>query len=219
MKKLCKTLMVLLAITIFAFFVSCDNDTKTEENNKADFIGEWIQDSLETEIVITTPGAFTINSIDEDFEGLTGTYKETANGAVISIEGFEDEFVLIFLEQDVFKIELPEQMGGEVFFIKHRNTDINFTGVWKNSDSSISAAINDSTNALIVTLGTGEDTISIQGTYEEEDNAFVMFLSDDEYGIEQEIGSGMVSISGKAYTFCMDADGDWSSTILMKTSE
>ena len=219
MKKLCTTLMVLLAITFFAFFVSCDNDTKTEENNKADFIGEWIQDSLETEIVITTPGAFSINSIDEDFEGLTGTYTETANGAVISIEGFEDEFTLVFLEKDVFKIELPEEMGGEVYFIKHREADIDYTGVWKNSDSSISAVINDSTNALILTLGTGEDTISIQGTYEEEDNAFVMFLTEDEYGLEQEIGSGMVSISGKAYTFCMDANGDWSSTVLSKTGE
>ena len=27
MKKLCKTLLVLLAITIFAIFVSCDNGT------------------------------------------------------------------------------------------------------------------------------------------------------------------------------------------------
>ena len=218
MKKLCKTLMVLLAITFFAFFVSCDNDTKTEENNKADFIGEWIQDSLETEIVITTPGAFSINSIDEDFEGLTGTYTETANGAVISIEGFEDEFTLVFLEKDVFKIELPEEMGGEVYFIKHREADIDYTGVWKNSDSSVTAVINDSTNALIVTLGTGEDAISIQGTYEEADNAFIMFHEEIEYELEQEIGSGMVSISGKAYTFCMDANGDWSSTILTRTS-
>ncbi len=217
MKKIFFGLLIFSAISIFAIFVSCDNDTQSD--NQADFIGEWIQDSLETEIVITTPGAFTINSIDEDFEGLTGTYKETANGAVISIEGFEDEFVLIFLEKDVFKIELPEEMGGDVFFVKYRQTDIDYTGVWTNSDNSVTAVMSDSTNSLIVTLGTGEDVISIQGTYEEEDNAFVMFLSDDEYGLEQEIGSGMVSISGKAYTFCMDADGDWSSTILMKTSE
>ena len=51
------------------------------------------------------------------------------------------------------------------------------------------------------------------------DNAFIMFHEEIEYELEQEIGSGMVSISGKAYTFCMDADGDWSSTILMKTAE
>ena len=218
MKKICKTLLVLSVMTIFAIFVSCNNDTQTEVNNKADFIGEWVQDSLETEIVITTPGAFTINSIDENFEGLTGTYTETANGANISIEGFEQEFALTFLEKDVFKIELPEEMGGEVFFIKHREADIDYTGVWKNSDSSVTAVINDSTNALIVTLGTGEDAISIQGTYEEADNAFIMFHEELEYDLEQEIGSGMVSISGNAYTFCMDANGDWSSTILMKTS-
>ena len=216
MKNLCKTLLVLLSMTIFAIFVSCNNDTQTD--NQADFVGEWIQDSLETEIVITTPGAFTINSLDEDFEGLTGTYTETANGANVSIEGFDQEFALIFLEQDVFKIELPEEMGGDVFFIKHREADIDYTGVWKNSDSSVTAVINDSTNALIVTLGTGEDAISIQGTYEEADNAFIMFHEEIEYELEQEIGSGMVSISGKAYTFCMDANGDWSSTILMKTS-
>ena len=204
-------------MTIFAIFVSCNNDTQTD--NQADFIGEWIQDSLETEIVITTPGAFTINSIDEDFEGLTGTYTETANGANVSIEGFEQEFALIFLEQDVFKIELPEEMGGDVFFIKHRVCDIDYTGVWKNSDSSVTAVMSDSTNALIVTLGSGEDAIDIQGSYEEEDNAFIMLFSNDNYDLEQEIGSGMVSASGRAYTFCMDANGDWSSTILMKTSE
>ena len=217
MKKIIKTLLVLSAMTIFAIFVSCDNDSQTD--NQADFIGEWIQDSLETEIVITTPGAFTINSIDEDFEGLTGTYTETANGANVSIEGFEQEFALIFLEQDVFKIELPEEMGGDVFFIKHRVCDIDYTGVWKNSDSSVTAVMSDSTNALIVTLGSGEDAIDIQGSYEEEDNAFIMLFSNDNYDLEQEIGSGMVSASGRAYTFCMDANGDWSSTILMKTSE
>ena len=133
MKKICKTLLVLSVMAIFAIFVSCNNDTQTD--NQADFVGEWIQDSLETEIVITTPGAFTINSLDENFEGLTGTYTETANGANVSIEGFDQEFALIFLEQDVFKIELPEEMGGDVFFIKHREADIDYTGVWKNSDS------------------------------------------------------------------------------------
>ena len=204
-------------MTIFAIFVSCNNDTQTD--NQADFIGEWIQDSLETEIVITTPGAFTINSIDEDFEGLTGTYTETANGANVSIEGFDQDFTLVFLEEDVFKIELPEEMGGDVFFIKHRVCDIDYTGVWKNSDSSVTAVMSDSTNALIVTLGSGEDAIDIQGSYEEEDNAFIMLFSNDNYDLEQEIGSGMVSASGRAYTFCMDANGDWSSTILMKTSE
>ena len=217
MKKIFTTLLVLSAMTIFAIFVSCDNDSQTD--NQADFIGEWIQDSLETEIVITTPGAFTINSIDEDFDGLSGTYTETANGANVSIEGFEQDFALIFLEKDVFKIEFPEEMGGDVFFVKHRVSEIDYTGVWKNSDGTITAVMSDSTNSLIVTLGTDEDVLSIQGSYEEEDNAFIMFFSEDEYGLEQEIGSGMVSISGKAYTFCMDADGDWSSTILMKTAE
>lgn len=217
MKKIIKTLLVLSTLCIFAIFVSCDNDSQTD--NQADFIGEWIQDSLETEIVITTPGAFTINSIDEDFEGLTGTYTETANGANVSIEGYEQDFALIFLEQDVFKIELPEEMGGDVFFVKHRQTDIDYTGVWTNSDNSVTAVMSDSTNALIVTLGSGEDAIDIQGSYEEEDNAFIMLFSDDNYDLEQEIGSGMVSASGRAYTFCMDANGDWTSTILMKTSE
>ena len=67
--------MIFSAISIFAIFVSCDNDTQTD--NQADFIGEWVQDSLETEIVITTPGAFTINSIDEDFEGCIKNILET----------------------------------------------------------------------------------------------------------------------------------------------
>ena len=217
MKKIIKTLLVLSAMTIFAIFVSCDNDSQTD--NQADFIGEWVQDSLETEIVITTPGAFKINSIDEDFDGLSGTYTETANGANVSIEGYEQDFALIFLEKDVFKIEFPEEMGGEVFFVKHRVSEIDYTGVWKNSDNSVTAVMSDSTNALIVTLGSGEDAIDIQGSYEEEDNAFIMLFSDDNYDLEQEIGSGMVSASGRAYTFCMDANGDWTSTILMKTSE
>ncbi len=217
MKKFCFVLLTVSALCIFAVFVSCSNDTKTDDSNKADFIGEWIQDTLETEIVITTPGVFKINSIDDDFDGLSGTYTETSNGANVSIEGFEEDFALVFIEKDVFKIELPQEMGGDAFFVKYRKAEIDFTGTWKNSDGSITAVINDSNDSLIVTLGTGEDAISIQGIYEEENNAFIMFLSDDEYELEQEIGSGMVSSSGKAYTFCMDANGNWSSTILIKT--
>ena len=118
MKKLCKTLMVLLAITIFAIFVSCDNDTKTEENNKADFIGEWIQDSLETEIVITTPGAFSINSIDEDFEGLTGTYTETANGAVISKLNFQNKWVVKFSLSSTEKLISIIQVFGKIQIVQ-----------------------------------------------------------------------------------------------------
>ena len=48
-------------------------------------------------------------------------------------------------------------MGGDVFFVKYRQTDIDYTGLWTNSDDSITVAMSDSTNSLIVTLGTGED--------------------------------------------------------------
>ena len=70
-------------------------------------------------------------------------------------------------------------MGGEVFFVKHRVSEIDYTGVWKNSDDTITAVMSDSTNALIVTLGTDENALSIQGSYEEEDNALLKGLLDD----------------------------------------
>ncbi len=218
MKKIFFGLLILSSISIFAVFVSCDSDKVLSPDR---FVGEWIQDALETKIVITTPGAFTINSIDEDFEGVKGTYVTTSNGATIKIEGMEGEYSLILLEKDVFKIELPDEMGGDVFFVKHRDVQIDFTGTWQNSDKSITAQIDDKTNSLIVTIGSGLNPISINGNYEEDDNAFIMFMEEEDidYDFFQEIGSGVVAVSGNAYVFCMDAQGDWSSTILSKVED
>jgi hypothetical protein len=58
------------------------------------------------------------------------------------------------------------------------------------------------------------------GKFQDEDNMFFMYI-DVEYDNSEfleEIGSGVVSASGKAYTFCMDANGDWSSTVLRKSN-
>jgi hypothetical protein len=185
------------------------------------FVGTWIQNSLETQIVITTEGEFKINSVDEDFDGLTGTYVTTTTGATILIDGIEQEYSLILLEKDAFKLELPQDMGGDAFFVKQRDVDLNFSGTWKNSDNSVVAKLNDVNDSLVVTIGSGSDAIVLNGKFQDEDNMFFMYIvvEYDNSEFLEEIGSCVVSASGKAYTFCMDANGDWSSTILMKSSE
>ncbi|MBP3450521.1 MAG: hypothetical protein J6K22_08680 [Spirochaetaceae bacterium] len=219
MKKICLVLLILLSILGFSVFVSCSNDSNAVIQSER-FIGKWIQDSLENEIVITESGVFTVNSLDEGFTSATGTFVATATGANVSIDGIEEVFQLTFIEKDVFKIELPLEMGGEIFFIKSRDGKFNLNGTWKNSDKSITTVMNDVNNSLVFRISVDDIIISINGNFEKENNAFIMFTEDidDEY-LFQEIGSGVISASGKAYVFCMDAKGKWSSTVLTKSGE
>jgi hypothetical protein len=216
MKKIFLGLLVLSAISIFAVFVSCDSDKVVSSDR---FVGTWIQNSLETEIVITTEGEFKINSVDEDFDGLSGTYVTTTTGATVLIDGIEEEYSLILLEKDVFKLELPQDLGGDAYFVKQRDVDLNFSGTWKNSDNSVTAKINDVNDSVVINFGTGSDLISQSGNFEDEDNTFIMYIDEEyeDFDFYQEIGSGVISSSGKAYFFCINPEGFVLSTVLVKS--
>ena len=216
MKKIFFGLLIFSAISIFAVFVSCDSDKVVSSDR---FVGTWIQNSLETQIVITTEGEFKINSVDEDFDGLTGTYVTTTTGATVLIDGIEEEYSLILLEKDVFKLELPQDLGGDAYFVKQRDVDLNFSGTWKNSDNSVIAKINDVNDSVVINFGTGSDLISQSGNFEDEDNTFIMYIDEENVNFEfyQEIGSGVISSSGKAYFFCINPEGFALSTVLVKS--
>ena len=216
MKKIFFGLLIFSAISIFAVFVSCDSDKVVSSDR---FVGTWIQNSLETEIVITTEGEFKINSVDEDFDGLSGTYVTTTTGATVLIDGIEEEYSLILLEKDVFKLELPQDLGGDAYFVKQRDVDLNFSGTWKNSDNSVIAKINDVNDSVVINFGTGSDLISQSGNFEDEDNTFIMYIDEENVNFEfyQEIGSGVISSSGKAYFFCINPEGIALSTVLVKS--
>lgn len=216
MKKIFFGLLIFSAISIFAVFVSCDSDKVVSSDR---FVGTWIQNSLETQIVITTEGEFKINSVDEDFDGLTGTYVTTTTGATVLIDGIEEEYSLILLEKDVFKLELPQDLGGDAYFVKQRDVDLNFSGTWKNSDNSVIAKINDVNDSVVINFGTGSDLISQSGNFEDEDNTFIMYIDEEyeDFDFYQEIGSGVISSSGKAYFFCINPEGFALSTVLVKS--
>ena len=216
MKKIFFGLLVLSAISIFAVFVSCDSDKVVSSDR---FVGTWIQNSLETQIVITTEGEFKINSVDEDFDGLTGTYVTTTTGATVLIDGIEEEYSLILLEKDAFKLELPQDLGGDAYFVKQRDVNLNLSGTWKNSDNSVVAKINDVNDSVVINFGTGSDLISQSGNFEDEDNTFIMYIDEEyeDFDFYQEIGSGVISSSGKAYFFCINPEGFALSTVLVKS--
>lgn len=216
MKKIFFGLLIFSAISIFAVFVSCDSDKVVSSDR---FVGTWIQNSLETEIVITTEGEFKINSVDEDFDGLSGTYVTTTTGATVLIDGIEEEYSLILLEKDAFKLELPQDMGGDAFFVKQRDVNLNLSGTWENSDNSVTAKINDVNDSVVINFGTGSDLISQSGNFEDEDNTFIMYIDEEyeDFDFYQEIGSGVISSSGKAYFFCINPEGFALSTVLVKS--
>lgn len=216
MKKIFFGLLIFSAISIFAVFVSCDSDKVVSSDR---FVGTWIQNSLETEIVITTEGEFKINSVDEDFDGLSGTYVTTTTGATVLIDGIEEEYSLILLEKDVFKLELPQDLGGDAYFVKQRDVNLNLSGTWKNSDNSVVAKLNDVNDSVVINFGTGSDLISQSGNFEDEDNTFIMFIDEEyeDFDFYQEIGSGVISSSGKAYFFCINPEGFALSTVLVKS--
>ena len=216
MKKIFFGLLIFSAISIFAVFVSCDSDKVVSSDR---FVGTWIQNSLETQIVITTEGEFKINSVDEDFDGLSGTYVTTTTGATVLIDGIEQEYSLILLEKDVFKLELPQDLGGDAYFVKQRDVNLNLSGTWKNSDNSVVAKINDVNDSVVINFGTGSDLISQSGNFEDEDNTFIMYIDEEyeDFDFYQEIGSGVISSSGKAYFFCINPEGFALSTVLVKS--
>lgn len=213
MKKICFALLILSAIFGLSVFVSCSNDSDVVLPSEK-FVGEWIQTSLETKIVITEPGSFRLVTQDDEFAGITGTYVTTTTGATILIDGIEEEYSLVLIEKDVFKVELPQDIEGDAYFVKERDTEINFNGTWKDSDNLINLIINDVNDSAILSVNNQASITNCD--FEEEDNAFILLANVDPL-FPFQVGSGVISASGKAYVYCLAPDGEWLSTVLIKS--
>lgn len=213
MKKIYFALLILSAIFGLSVFVSCSNDSDVVLPSEK-FVGEWIQTSLETKIVITEPGSFRLVTQDDEFAGITGTYVTTTTGATILIDGIEEEYSLVLIEKDVFKVELPQDLEGDAYFVKERDTEINFNGTWKDSDNLINLKINDVNDSAILSVNNQASITNCD--FEEEDNAFILLANVDPL-FPFQVGSGVISASGKAYVYCLAPDGEWLSTVLIKS--
>lgn len=213
MKKIYFALLILSAIFGLSVFVSCSNDSDVVLPSEK-FVGEWIQTSLETKIVITEPGSFRLVTQDDEFAGITGTYVTTTTGATILIDGIEEEYSLVLIEKDVFKVELPQDIEGDAYFVKERDTEINFNGTWKDSDNLINLKINDVNDSAILSVNNQASITNCD--FEEEDNAFILLANVDPL-FPFQVGSGVISASGKAYVYCLAPDGEWLSTVLIKS--
>lgn len=213
MKKIYFALLILSAIFGLSVFVSCSNDSDVVLPSEK-FVGEWIQTSLETKIVITEPGSFRLVTQDDEFAGITGTYVTTTTGATILIDGIEEEYSLVLIEKDVFKVELPQDIEGDAYFVKERDTEINFNGTWKDSVNLINLKINDVNDSAI--LSVNNQAFITNCDFEEEDNAFILLANVDPL-FPFQVGSGVISASGKAYVYCLAPDGEWLSTVLIKS--
>lgn len=213
MKKIYFALLILSAIFGLSVFVSCSNDSDVVLPSEK-FVGEWIQTSLETKIVITEPGSFRLVTQDDEFAGITGTYVTTTTGATILIDGIEEEYSLVLIEKDVFKVELPQDLEGDAYFVKERDTEINFNGTWKDSDNLINLKINDVNDSAILSVNNQASITNCD--FEEDDNAFILLANVDPL-FPFQVGSGVISASGKAYVYCLAPDGEWLSTVLIKS--
>lgn len=213
MKKIYFALLILSAIFGLSVFVSCSNDSDVVLPSEK-FVGEWIQTSLETKIVITEPGSFRLVTQDDEFAGITGTYVTTTTGATILIDGIEEEYSLVLIEKDVFKVELPQDIEGDAYFVKERDTEINFNGTWKDSVNLINLKINDVNDSAILSVNNQASITNCD--FEEEDNAFILLANVDPL-FPFQVGSGVISASGKAYVYCLAPDGEWLSTVLIKS--
>lgn len=213
MKKIYFALLILSAIFGLSMFVSCSNDSDVVLPSEK-FVGEWIQTSLETKIVISEPGSFRLVTQDDEFAGITGTYVTTTTGATILIDGIEEEYSLVLIEKDVFKVELPQDIEGDAYFVKERDTEINFNGTWKDSVNLINLKINDVNDSAILSVNNQASITNCD--FEEEDNAFILLANVDPL-FPFQVGSGVISASGKAYVYCLAPDGEWLSTVLIKS--
>ena len=177
--------------------IEIENTGNQEQSwNSTFFIGDWLQNTHETTITINDNGTFSLVSSIDSFNGLTGTYEnyiedDSSRCSRVSFNELDGgPYILTMIEEDVFEIALPDDMGGTCVFVKKRTGNIDVKGRWECESFNYSIEMQDSTFTIYIgdtenILMAGECTLSgnsyvLPGTY---------------------TTKGVVSLSNKAYVY------------------
>ncbi len=177
-----------------------DDKTQDEEKgwNSSSFLGDWQQNTHKTTITINDNGTFSLASSIPSFNGLTGTYEnyiadDSSRCSRVSFNGLDGTYILTMIEDDVFEIALPDDMGGTCTFVKKRTENIDVKGRWESE--LLLFPIEFTKNAYTIYRSNGEAVENGSGSYTMDGNSF---SADGNYGF-----TGLLAQSGKSYVYAL----------------
>ena len=173
------------------YFVGCDatsDDSDSKEETKvSSLVGKYQFVDLSTTVDVKVDGTISIETADG--QKFNGSYKETKDGADVSftMDGKTIELTSTKIEDDVQKM-VSDEIGIDTYAVKISETAASMAGTWSYGEmkTTIEANGNFSISVSQDRKITGKATIT--------GNSFVM--KDAE---ENEVATGVVSASGKAY--------------------
>ena len=181
------------------YFVGCDatsDDSDSKEETKvSSLVGKYQFVDLSTTVDVKVDGTISIETAGG--QKFNGSYKETKDGADVSftMDGETIELTSTKIEDDVQK--MVSEIGIDTYAVKISKTATSMAGTWSNGEmeTTIDANGNFSIPVSQDYTITGKATITR--------NSFVM--KDAE---ENEVATGVVSASGKAYMSYSNGEED-----------
>ena len=198
MRKLAKLMTLVLSASILFGFMGCSDDSgeSDEKKSTSKIVGKY--KTVDHTAKLDVKADYTI-FVDTGYEesNMNGSWKETANGGEFTfpaVEGKEVVGTAKIIEDDVI-LCVCEDMEMDTYAVKISNTAVDMKGTWSNGKmtTTIDAKGNFS-------IRVSEDS-TITGTATVEGNSFVMEDSEGD-----EVSTGVVSASGKAYMEYFDGE-------------
>ena len=172
------------------YFVGCDatsDDSDSKEETKVSpLVGKYKFVDLSATVDVKVDGTISIETADG--QKFNGSYKETKDGADVSftMDGKTIELTSTKIEDDVQK--MVSKIGIDTYAVKISKTATSMAGTWSNGEMETTIDANGNFSIPVSQDYTITGKATITG------NSFVM--KDAE---ENEVATGVVSASGKAY--------------------
>lgn len=183
--------------------IEIENTGNQEQGwNSSFFIGDWLQNTHETTITINDDGTFSLVSSIPSFNGKTGTYEnyiedDSSRCSRVSFNELDGgPYILTMIEEDVFEIALPDDMGGTCVFVKKRTGNIDVKGRWESETLSYPIEFTENTYTIYdsndYAVGNGSGSYTMDGN---------SFSADGNYGF-----TGLLAQSGNSYVYALGQD-------------
>lgn len=182
------------------YFVGCDatsDDSDSKEETKvSSLVGKYQFVDLSTTVDVKVDGTISIETADGQ-KKFNGSYKETKDGADVSftMDGKTIELTSTKIEDDVQK--MVSEIGIDTYAVKISKTATSMAGTWSNGEMETTIDANGNFSIPVSQDYTITGKATITG------NSFVM--KDAE---ENEVATGVVSASGKAYMSYSNGEED-----------
>ena len=189
------------------YFVGCDatsDDSDSKEETKvSSLVGKYQFVDLSTTVDVKVDGTISIETADG--QKFNGSYKETKDGADVSFT-MDDETIELTstkIEDDVQK--MVSEIGIDTYAVKISKTATSMAGTWSNGEMETTIDAN------------GDFSIPVSQDYTITGKATITGNSFEMKDAEgNEVATGVVSASGKAYMSYSSNGEDWVQDVFTK---